>query len=104
MNGKDKEAFEEWLRDASNHYADALAYEFERHLCFVSWQAACEYVRDDFKFQTPPAVVAYMEINDKLQAENKKLRQELEIAKSIFREEGFDGAADDIEEALKEDE
>jgi phage terminase small subunit len=37
-----------------------------------------------------------------LQAENKKLRQELAIAKSIFREEGFDGAADDIEEALKE--
>ncbi len=41
---------------------------------------------------------------DKLQAQNKKLRQELEIAKSIFREEGFDGAADDIEEALKDKE
>jgi hypothetical protein len=40
------------------------------------------------------------EVN-RLQAENKKLYQELEIAKSIFREEGFDGAADDIEEALK---
>jgi hypothetical protein len=39
---------------------------------------------------------------ENLQAKNKKLRQELEIAKSIFREEGFDGAADDIEEALKE--
>lgn len=39
------------------------------------------------------------EVN-RLQAENKKLRQELEIAKSIFREEGFHGAADDIKEAL----
>ena len=49
MNDKDKEAFDEWLSDASNHYADALAYEFERHLCFVSWQAACEYKDAEIK-------------------------------------------------------
>jgi hypothetical protein len=89
MNDKDKKAFEQWELDVEW----STAFKDQRLAALEAWQAACEYVRDDFKFQTPPAVVAYMEINDKLQAENKKLRQELEIAKSIFREE-----------ALKEDE
>jgi hypothetical protein len=41
----DIEAFDEWLRDESNKYEDALANEFERHLCFVSWQAALSHER-----------------------------------------------------------
>jgi regulator of replication initiation timing len=41
------------------------------------------------------------EVN-RLQTENKKLREELETAKIIFREIEFDDAANDIEEALKE--
>jgi hypothetical protein len=73
MNEQDKEAFEKWFRDY---------WSFE-HInkidCLKSWQAACEYKEDEFKFQTPPAVVTYMEINDKLLAENKKLREVLEF-------------------------
>ena len=76
MNDKDKEVFDEWLSDASNHYADALAYEFERHLCFVSWQAACEY-----KEMQQINGSKMKQMNDRIEdllAENKKLREALE--------------------------
>lgn len=70
MNDKDKEAFEKSLDVVCNKEND-----YERF--YAVWQAACEYMRDEFKFQTPPAVVAYVEINDKLVEENKKLREAL---------------------------
>jgi hypothetical protein len=79
MNDKDKEAFEKWLSDASNHYADALAYEFERHLCFVSWQAAIEY-----KEMQKINGSKMKQMNDRIEdllAKNKKLREALDLCK-----------------------
>jgi hypothetical protein len=88
MNDKDKEAFDEWLSEAGNHYADALAYEFEKHLCFVSWQAACNYKRDEYS-NLMKAMTQTSQNNFKLQAENKKLREaliECPIVGEIYRD------------------
>ncbi len=76
MNDKDKEEFNEWLSEAGNHYGDALAYEFEKHLCFVSWQAACEYKQKEYS-NIMDAMTQTSQYNYKLQAENKKLREAL---------------------------
>ena len=75
MNGKDKEAFEAWWKEYTSNLSDTPT-EWDVH---DAWQAACEYMRDEFKFQTPPAVFIYQDMNDKLQAENKKLREALEF-------------------------
>ena len=73
MNETEKEAFEKWYSGENNIICKGLHHEHRE-----AWQAACEYVRNEFKFQTPPAVVAYMEMNDKLIKENKKLHEALE--------------------------
>jgi hypothetical protein len=77
MTDKDKEAFEGWYSEenAQKLWEDSNGDE----VVTKAWQAACEYMRDEFKFQTPPAVFIYQDINDKLQAENKKLREALEF-------------------------
>lgn len=67
MNDKDEKAYDIWRNSTSTR--------LDIH---DAWQAACEYVRGEFKFQTPPAVAIYQDMNDKLQAENKKLRDALE--------------------------
>ena len=99
MNDKNKKAFDEWLSEAGNHYADALAYEFEKHLCFVSWQAACEYKDKDILEYKEASRSEADEVN-RLQAENKKLREALEaIAKDYDRPSDMMKKA---REALKE--
>jgi hypothetical protein len=96
MNDKDKEAFKAWY----------LGINCYKEISRDAWQAACEYkdkeINDDEELlRDHMNSIGYRELK-KLQAENKKLRQELEIAKIIFREIKFDGAANDIEEALKQ--
>jgi len=84
MNDKDKEAFEKWLDDCyfdGDRRPEPSVKE--------AWQAACEYMRDEFKFQTPPAVFIYQDMNDKLQAENKKLREALDNAHDDFTKQGL---------------
>jgi hypothetical protein len=80
MNDKDKEAFEDWLSNVDNSYTDALAYEFERHLCFASWQAALAYrdkqIEEKMKGACPTCEPVG-ELNQQLEAENKKLREAL---------------------------
>lgn len=73
MSDKDKEAFEKWELDVEW----STAFISHRLAAVDAWQAACEYARNEFKFQTSPAVVTYMEINDKLVEENKKLQKNI---------------------------
>ena len=85
MNNKDKEALYTWIDNdvlSQDEISRFKSMSEQERVIFVTertWQAACEYVRNEFKFQTPPAVVAYMEMNDKLIKENKKLRDALEF-------------------------
>jgi hypothetical protein len=120
----DIEAFEKWLSDASNHYADALAYEFERHLCFESWQAACEYKQKEIDeldeiseyladgYNHVKAENAFLkeningtkmkQMNDRIEdllAENKKLREAIKYA---LEWSGDVNAWNRLNEALKE--
>jgi cell division protein FtsB len=95
----DEEAFEYWLESMRVRGDRPEGYERR------AWQAACEWkqhevdayreaarteaefvnelqaenskIRDEFKFQTPPAVIAYQEMNDKLQAENSFLKENI---------------------------
>ena len=103
MNDKDKEAFIKYMGE-NLPYSYYVSYHCPE---LKTWQAACEYVRDEFKFQTPPAVVAYMEMNDKLIKENKKLREALEEIKD-YGYATCDSDGEEIyniaREALKEDE
>lgn len=72
MNDKDKEAY-------AIYEKTILQREGYLYIAREAWQAACEYARDEFKFQTPPAVIAYQEMNDKLQAKNAKLEKCLRL-------------------------
>jgi hypothetical protein len=102
MNDKDKEAFVKYMGE-NLPFSYYVSYHCPK---LKTWQAACEYkdkeINDDEELlRDHMNSIGYRELK-KLQAENKKLRQELEIAKIIFREIKFDGAANDIEEALKQ--
>ena len=68
MSDKDRKAFEDWFSGCGLEVIDDLRI----------WQAACEYKQDQFKFQTPPAVAIYQDMNEKIQDENKKLREALQ--------------------------
>jgi len=67
MNDKDKEAFNEWRNSTSTR--------LDIH---DAWQAACEYNRKEYS-NIMDAMTQTSQYNFKLQAENKKLREALEL-------------------------
>lgn len=76
MNEEDKQAFEDWLSDASNHCSDALAYEHERNFCYQAWMAGCEYMRNKCN---PLDALSLYEKLELERAKNKKLRDALDF-------------------------
>ncbi len=72
----DKEAFEDWLSDASNHFADALAYEFERNLCYQAWLAGCEHKNQEVVFYKSQLEVAE-KILTEVQADKWSMREQI---------------------------
>lgn len=68
MNDKDKEAFKEWYKNKKS--------EFDN--CKEAWKAACEYKREEYS-NIMDAMTQTSQYNFKLQAENKKLREALEL-------------------------
>jgi len=95
MNYKDKEAFEKWFKDFYEVDFNAGNARFMGQL--ISWQAAIEYERFNHKY----CVVGSLDkLCEKLEAENKKLREALE---SISKD--YDRPSDMMKkarEALKE--
>ena len=97
MNDKDKEAFEKWL-EAQNWYYDSFDNEYYQNGLKISiygeteeaWQAACEYKQqeiDELKNVTywtveqDGKITRHISMADieKLQAENIKLKREIEV-------------------------
>ena len=78
MNDKDKEAFRLW---AGEEEGESLLYD---GAAFHTWQSACEYMkdeiehRDDLIYELEQNYLVEKENKQKLQAENKKLREALE--------------------------
>ena len=98
MNYKDKEAFEKWELDVEW----STAFTGHRLAAIDAWQAACEYKDNEFKFQTSPSVIVYQDMNEKLQAENKKLREALNRISEIGYYHDYGTHRDIAIEALKE--
>jgi hypothetical protein len=74
MNYKDKEAFEKWFKDFYEVDFNAGNARFMGQS--ISWQAALEYERFNHKY----CVVGSLDkLCEKLEAENKKLREALEF-------------------------
>jgi hypothetical protein len=88
MNDKDKEEFDKWY---SEEYAEILwSHSTGDEVVVITWQAACEYKQkevDELKnitswtVEQDGKVTRHLSICDieKLQAENKKLREALEF-------------------------
>lgn len=72
----DKEAFEDWLSDASNHFIDALAYEFERNLCYQAWLAGCEHKDQEVVFYKSQLEVAE-KILTEVQSDKWSMREQI---------------------------
>lgn len=92
MNYKDKESFEKWFKDFYEVDFDAGNARFMGQL--ISWQAACEYKQKEISHHIL-----------KLEAENKKLREALDLIAG--EQEFFDEISDRSKtmmarEALKE--
>jgi hypothetical protein len=75
MNGKDKEVFEAWWKEYTSNLSDTPT-EWDVH---DAWQAACEYKREEYS-NIMDAITQTSQYNFKLQAENKKLREALELS------------------------
>jgi hypothetical protein len=109
MNDKDKEAFRLW---AGEEEGESLLYD---GAAFHTWQAACEYKDKEImnEVRQTPSGVSVVKFNkelvrkeiEKLQAENKKLREALlEIKDYGYATCSSDGEQiyNIAEEALKE--
>jgi hypothetical protein len=86
MNNQDKEAFEKWWKETSKPYSE------------YAWQAAIEYERFNHKY----CVVGSLDkLCEKLEAENKKLKDALKNCLIMSPLDPFE-RGDMIREALKE--
>jgi len=81
----DKDEFDKWFIQTYRYDYKDLVIPESVNPQKEAWQAACEYMRDEFKFQTPPAVIAYQEMNEKLQAENAELKTQIYVKGSIHK-------------------
>jgi predicted RNase H-like nuclease (RuvC/YqgF family) len=107
MNDKDKEAFDNYMEENKGVYFGMG--EWEKDSDFNVWQAACEYKqeeiehRDDLIYELEQNYLTEKENKEKLQAENKKLREALEY---IYHSECAGCNLEEVmatcEEALKE--
>jgi hypothetical protein len=103
MNKQDKEAFDKWFIDYWG-YEDVNIMD-----CFRSWKAGCEYYKqvylNDCRIQRDMAEGYILDVKkryEKLQAENKKLREVLEeISKSRSLLKFHDTLTKDAELAMK---
>jgi hypothetical protein len=88
MNNQDKEAFTEWYKNKESIFDD----------CKEAWQAAIEYERFKHKY----CVVGSLDkLCEKLEAENKKLKDALKNCLIMSPLDPFE-RGDMIREALKE--
>ena len=79
MNDKDKEAFDKWFIEEYRYDYNRLVIPESVNPQKEAWQAACEYKREEYS-NLMDAMTRTSQYNHKLQAENKKLREALELS------------------------
>ena len=80
MNDKDQEAFEGWVASEDKHegvFSNNNNFTRDYWIAEKTWQAACEY-KDEELIEWKEAARSEAEEVNRLQAENKKLREALE--------------------------